>query len=123
MEEHINETAAKRGAGRPEVDNRAVFDEIMRNPDTRKQLVKQFAHLVTQRKLLLMKQDGYKDDVKATKEAFGLNGSFITQAVDAIVKDKADKKREESSQFADFLQILQEGMESTEDDEEWKDED
>ena len=108
----MSEQTEKRGAGRPEVDNQAVFEEILAKPETRKQIVARIAFLVTERKKLISKQDIYKDEVKATKEAFGLNGSFITQAVDAIVKDKTDTKRKESSQFADFLQIIQEEIES-----------
>lgn len=116
---HINELAteneAKRGAGRPEIDSEAIFNELIAKPETRKQLVQQIAYLVNQRKALQAKQDQYKDDVKATKEVFGLATSFISKSVDALTKDQTKKKKTEAVMFADFLQVLQEEIEGIKD--------
>lgn len=128
---HINELAtekeSKRGAGRPEIDSEAIFNELLSKPESRKQLCNQIAYLVTERKKLLAKQEQYKEDVKATKEVFGLASSFITKSVDALVKDQTKKKLTEASLFADLLQVLREGIEGEgqdqEDDNEWSDTD
>lgn len=124
---HINELAteqeSKRGAGRPEIDSEAIFNELLSKPESRKQLAQQIGYLVTERKKLLAKQDQYKADVKATKEVFGLASSFITKSVDALVKDETKKKLTEASLFADLLQVLQEEIEGDgkDQDEEWND--
>lgn len=126
---HINELAteqeSKRGAGRPEIDSEAIFNELLSKPESRKQLAQQIGYLVTERKKLLAKQEQYKDDVKATKEVFGLAASFITKSVDALVKDETKKKLTEASLFADLLQVLQEEIEGKdqEQDDEWNDQD
>lgn len=126
---HINELAteqeSKRGAGRPEIDSEAIFNELLSKPESRKQLAQQIGYLVTERKKLLAKQEQYKDDVKGTKEVFGLAASFITKSVDALVKDETKKKLTEASLFADLLQVLQEEIEGKdqEQDDEWNDQD
>lgn len=122
-EKHINElateAASKRGAGRPEIDSEAIFNELIAKPETRKKIRDQIKYLVAERRKANVVNERYKDDVKATKEVFGLATSFINSTVDAIVKDKVDKKKSEASQFADFLQILMEdeGMEDEFDEE------
>ncbi|AYD85601.1 hypothetical protein Aci011_074 [Acinetobacter phage vB_AbaM_B09_Aci01-1] len=115
MSKHINELAteieAKRGAGRPSVDNESILDELLAKPETRQKLKDQFRYLKEQKLAVMAKQDIYKDDVKATKEVFGLSNGFITKAVDALVKSEVSKKMTEAAQFSDFLSVLGEDEE------------
>ena len=121
-QKHINQLATEavsRGAGRPEIDSEAIFNELISKPETRKQLITQLNFLVDERKKVVHKQDMYKDHVKAVKETTGLASSFITQAVDAVVKDSVDKKKTQATQFADLMQLLLEEAEKTESDEDF----
>lgn len=117
MTEHFNETNAKRGAGRPQVDNEQIINELLAKPETREKLIKQIRYLATKKNEVVQKQEVYKDDVKATKEAFGLAGGYITKIVDAIVKDDVGKKVTEATLTADLLSIF-----APKDDEEEEDE-
>lgn len=121
MSKHINELAteeeSKRGAGRPTVNNRLLLEKILSDEELAKQFRSQIAHLVDKRRGILANQDLYKDDVKATKEVFGLSSGYITKAVDTIIKDEIDDKIEEASQFGDLLNFLKQNEEGEEFDE------
>lgn len=106
MTEHFNETSAKKGAGRPQVDNEQIINDLLAKPDTRDQLIKQIQYLATEKRKIVNLQDIYKDDVKATKEAFGLSGGYITKLVDALVKDDVNKKVTEATLLSDLLSIF-----------------
>ena len=106
MTKHFNEVNAKKGAGRPQVDNEQIINDLLAKPDTREQLIKQIQYLATEKSKIVNLQDIYKDDVKATKEAFGLSGAYITKLVDALVKDDVNKKVTEASLLSDLLSIF-----------------
>lgn len=120
MSQHINEMAAemesKRGAGRPSVDNESILDELLAKPETRQKLKDQFRYLKEQKLAVIAKQEIFKDDVKATKEVFGLSSGFVTKAVDALVKSEVSKKMTEAAQFSDFLSVLGEDEDECEND-------
>lgn len=97
---------AKRNAGRPTVDNEQIINDLLAKPDTREQLIKQINYLAQEKRKIVSKSDIYKDDVKATKEAFGLSGGYITKLVDALVKDDVNKKVTEASLLSDLLSIF-----------------
>lgn len=99
-------TEEVRGAGRPTVDNEQIINELLAKPETRDALIKQIRYLSAEKRKIVNKQDTYKDDVKATKEAFGLSGGYITKLVDALVKDDVQKKVTEASLLSDLLSIF-----------------
>lgn len=106
MSEHFHEVNAKKGAGRPQVDNEAIINDLLAKPDTREQLIKQIQYLANEKRKIVNLQDIYKDDVKATKEGFGLSGGYITKLVDALVKDDVNKKVTEATLLSDLLSIF-----------------
>lgn len=122
-QKHINELAteaeAKRGAGRPSVDNETILNELLAKPESRKKLKDQFQYLANQKRAVNAKNDALKDDYKATKEVFGLSSGFISKTVDALVKDDVNKKMNEASQLSDLLSIFR----TDEDEESYDDED
>lgn len=126
MSKHINEMAAemesKRGAGRPTVDNESILDELLAKPETRQKLKDQFEYLAGQKRAVMAKQEIFKDDVKATKEVFGLSNGFITKAVEALVKDDVSKKMSEAAQFSDLLSVLRNEDEDHDGDDDFGDE-
>lgn len=125
-QKHINELATeaeskRSGAGRPSVDNESILNELLAKPESRKKLKEQFKYLADQKRGVNAKNDAFKDDVKATKEVFGLSSGFISKTIDALVKDDVNKKMNEASQLSDLLSIFRE--EGDEDGEDFDDED
>lgn len=110
MSQHINELAteieSKRGAGRPTVDNETILNELLAKPESRQKLKDQFRYLANEKKAINAKNDIFKEDVKATKEVFGLSSGFITKTVDALVRNDVNKKMTEANQLSDLLSIF-----------------
>jgi len=123
MSQHINELAteieAKRGAGRPTVDNETILNELLAKPESRQKLKDQFRYLANEKKAINAKNDIFKEDVKATKEVFGLSSGFITKTVDALVRNDVNKKMTEANQLSDLLSIFKDD----EDEDNYDDED
>lgn len=102
----MSETEEKKGAGRPTIDNESIINELLAKPDTREQVKKQLMYLASEKRKINNLNDVYKDDVKATKETFGLSGGYVTKLVDAIVKDDVNKKVVEASLLSDLLSLF-----------------
>lgn len=122
MSQHINELAteieAKRGAGRPTVDNETILNELLAKPESRQKLKDQFRYLANEKKAINAKNDIFKEDVKATKEVFGLSSGFITKTVDALVRNDVNKKMTEANQLSDLLSIFKDDEDEDDYDEE-----
>ena len=84
------------------------LNDILASQDQTNQFLDQIKHLAESKLKIIQAQDIYKEDVKATKEAFEVDTSIISKLVNALVKDIVDGEIETYNSLSDVLTLIKE---------------